>query len=163
MIEAALAVDERKERDGQEGYAQEALGVPGAKNSVLGEMSKNEVVEGGDSEDLEMAIGFAKVGMGEDLEERDEREDCDDEREEEDIDALVSENMVSLILLLVSGSRTTAIYTRWWRQWCRVVVMLMQLNDRVCSRRTFDKDNDSLMNMTQQVAAVTPSSRCLIK
>lgn len=72
------------------------MGVPGAKYSVLGEMSKNDVVEGGDNEDLEMAIGFAKVGIGEDLEERDERKECDEDGEEEETDALASENMVSL-------------------------------------------------------------------
>lgn len=116
MIEAALAVGERKERDGQEGYAQEALGVPSAQNGALGEMSKKEVVEGGDIEDLEMAIGFAKVGIGEDLEERDEREECDDERDEDDIDALGSENMVSILMLmlLVDSSRDRlGIYNRW--------------------------------------------------
>lgn len=67
-------------------------------------MSKNDVVEGGDNEDLEMVIGFAKVGIGEDLEERDEREDCDEEcdeeGEEDETDALASENMVSLVLML---------------------------------------------------------------
>lgn len=105
MIEAAHAVDERKERDGQDGYAQEELGVPGANDIVFGEMSKNEVVEGGDSEDLEMAIGFAKVGMGEDLEERDEREECDEERNEEDTDALASVNIVSSLSAIFGSSR----------------------------------------------------------
>lgn len=108
------AVDEREERDGQEGYAQEALGVPGAQYSVLGEMSKNDVVEGGDNEDLEMAMGFANVGIGEDIEERDEREECDEESDEEETDALASENMVLLALMLSpSGIRLQYMIGRW--------------------------------------------------
>ena len=91
LMEPVHAVEEREERNGQEGYAQEALGVPGVKGGALGEMSKNDVVDGGDSEDLEIAIGFAKVGIGE---ERDEREEREDERDEDDTGVIVSENMV---------------------------------------------------------------------
>lgn len=77
-------------------------------------MSKNDVVEGGDSEDLEMAIGFAKVGIGEDLEERDERKELDEEGEEEETDALASENMVPLVLMLgPGGNRMQYIIGRW--------------------------------------------------
>lgn len=77
-------------------------------------MSKNDVVEGGDNEDLEMAVGFAKVGIGEDLEERDERKEFDEEEEEEETDALASENMVPLVLMLCpSGDRLQYIIDRW--------------------------------------------------
>lgn len=90
-----------------------------------------------------MAVGFAKVGIGEDLEERDEREDCDEERDEEDTDGLASENMVSLMLLLLSlllllvcrvpsRDRLQYICSFGGGRRCRVVMinMLMQSNQQ---------------------------------